>query len=264
MDIVAYAYATGMLAWFENPSWEEHFINNYTHIVDIDFWDLNGDGLDDFVIAWDLNVPPRSPQEGQIGWLANDYRQEGPWQYHPIADSSNYIPGIHRVRIGHFYDTSSLGVVGIPIFDFGAHGRKYDQVPSTIRYYFAPSTPEATTSPWSSTEVSDSLHICHTVRKYTNESSGTNFLIENSLEGVTRLNFQGKAGSQALLLNLNPGIPPVSWSPFYGSQGTRVGYVDDAPAYMAEVSPWEGGNTSLIVEYTVAILISVQCNASFG
>ncbi len=183
MDIIAYGWASGVLAWFENPFWNETIIGKYQGIVDVDFADINDDNLTDLVIAWDLNIPPQSDQEGQIGWL--DHIS---WSYRPIADSSNYIPGVHRVRVGNF-SSAVHGVIGIPIFDYGASGPYYNQTTASIRYFPLPKNAAELTSAWPSVVLDDTLHICHTVRTQLDENTGNSFLLENSLEGVTRIDF---------------------------------------------------------------------------
>ena len=168
MDIVAFGWASGKLAWFQNSKngWNEFVIGEFPGIVDVDFMDLNGDAAVDFVIAWDLNIPPKSKNEGQIGWLTNQLTTPGPWKYLPIADETNFVPGVHRVRIGKFYK-GFVGVVGIPIFDYGASGIYYNQTVSSFRYFPMPKDPSKTSAPWTkgSAVVSNSLHICHTIRK---------------------------------------------------------------------------------------------------
>ncbi len=57
----------------------------------------------------------------------------------------------------------------------------------------------------------------------------------------------------ARLTNLNAGLPPVSWSPFYGSQGVSVGYVNGQPAFLAEIAPWEG--VDVLSPATVSVMV---------
>eukprot|EP01094_Clydonella_sp_ATCC50884_P010693 TRINITY_DN20547_c0_g1_i1.p1 TRINITY_DN20547_c0_g1~~TRINITY_DN20547_c0_g1_i1.p1 ORF type:complete len:498 (-),score=118.88 TRINITY_DN20547_c0_g1_i1:73-1566(-) len=290
LDVVALAWGTGRVAWFENPGtrrtqWLQHDIGVYTGVVDADFYDVDGDGMLDIVLSWDLlSIPPGSQDEGQIGWLRNPLnantakgrhtgegssrrhrvRVSGPdgprvkdgsrtraehvaaqddWTYRPIADKSNFIPGIHRARIGNFYSPTEVGVIGVPIFDFGAHGVSFDQTPCSYHYYPVPVDAATRSEPWDGYLVSAELHICHTVRTYRNETSHTDFIIQSSLEGASRVTFPASHAPEyepASIEILNKGMEPVSWSPFYGAQSTAVGMVDGVPSYMAEVSPWEG------------------------
>ncbi|KAL6071495.1 hypothetical protein QOT17_006216 [Balamuthia mandrillaris] len=293
MDLVAFAWQTGLLAWFENPSWRQHNVGKYPGIVDVDFADMNEDGLLDFVVAWDLHVPPVSPNEGQAGWLvhpssnstSNDTsllegeEEDERWEYRPIADATNYVAGIHRIRVGRFLKGGSdKDVIVIPIFDYGVGPQYFNQSGCSIRYFARPEDAATRTTAWNtnSTLLNSSLHICHTVRSYSSsllsasskEASAAqqDFLIINSLEGITRLDVRNDASSssafapKARLTNLNPGKAPVAWSPFHGSQGTSLGFVDGRPAFMAQISPWEGVN--VLSPATVAILLPSSSSSS--
>jgi Aldos-2-ulose dehydratase, beta-propeller domain len=251
-DLVAYAWGAGNLVWFENPGgakarhemWKKHVVSSSVPgVVDVDFFDVDSDGLDDFVCAWQLNVPPLSAQEGQIGWFRNPGNRSGDWVYYPIADKNNYLPGIHRVRAGKWTADDPPAVVGIPIFDYGARAPDYNNTPCSITYYQVPHHPASEKTHWTGTLVDQSLHICHTLRKEADPNTGRPFLIDDSLEGVTKINFTAPA--RATMTRLSTGDPPVIYSPYFGSQGVRVGYSHSTggkstPVYMAQIGPWEG------------------------
>ena len=53
MDLVAFGWASGTLAWFENTEreWLEHPIGKYPGIVSLDFADVDKDNRMDIVVA---------------------------------------------------------------------------------------------------------------------------------------------------------------------------------------------------------------------
>ena len=77
--------------------------------------------------------------------------------------------------------------------------------------------------------------------------------MEDSLEGVTKITFPGAPGQPAKLTTLNSGMKKVSWSPFYGSQGVRVGNIEGRPSFIAQIAPWEG--VDVLSPATVAVLV---------
>lgn len=263
-DVVAYAWAKGRLSWFQNPgvgtigAWAMYEIaGNLPGIVDVDFFDLDSDGHVDIIAAWDLSIPVNSNKEGQIGWLKNPgtpMSSGEDWRYFPIAGPSNFIPGIHRVRIGRFMRGAPT-VVGVPIFDYGASAPHFNQTVSTIRMYSIPK--DLYSAPfWDSLIVNRDLHICHTLRKVS--GGDFDFLLESSLEGVNKMTFP--APGKSSLFTLSSGIPSVSYSPFHGTQGVDVGNVDGVPSFLAAIAPWEG--VDQLSPTTISILFPTPQNNS--
>lgn len=243
-DLIASGLAVGEVVWYENPSWKKRIIAKLDKPVAMDWADIDGDGYNDLVICHDYGscMYNCKPEDGKVSWFRNPGKFDGTetWTQYHIAD----LMASHRLRFGHFTQTSNLELMVLPVVGTEAvHG------PVQVMLYERPAD-VLNAKEWKGTPVdTKSFRIIHDVivhRFGPPSSPNLDSVIIATEEGITWLYYspEKKAWEQ---VHLGSGEPLETTHGVFGGCGNiDVGRIGDDPfAYIGALEPFHGSTVAV-------------------
>jgi FG-GAP-like repeat len=256
-DIVAIAWGSGTLAWYENPrskfgNWQRRLIAHLPFVVAFDVaGDLNSDGqFPDLVVAHNFTIPgtgsPPAPplSGGTASWLAhpgNNALEAGtPFERHTIAD----VPALHRI----VYSKRLNAVVAAPLFGATAAPPVYMNEPARFQAFVAPteSLPTNPSAAWPSFDLDlpVALHSVHAFMCGPDDVPGAPQFLVGAQEGLFALDLEASFARPNLTL-LSRGMLAKPYSPYTGASGVCYARVSPKSSlaqanYLPTIGPWEG------------------------
>jgi len=269
-DIVTYGLGLGKVVWYENPglengrdgdydyqNWEEHYIANFSVPVPMVHADIDGDGFEDFAIAYKYgqSILHGKRDDGAISWVKNPGYFDGTedWTTYPIGK----LFAAHRMAIGHFTQTEKLELMVLPIIG-GENGQLHKPVPTTL--YTVPDNP-LKGEEWEATVINDSLRMIHAVTpdqyaKVAKVPSASDPELDSALvaseEGVNWLYYGDDGNWHDVVLGkgdmtqLGDRAPEMTETKWKGTGNLAMGTLGDDPmAYIATIEPFHGNTVAL-------------------
>ncbi|HEX6527693.1 MAG TPA: VCBS repeat-containing protein [Streptosporangiaceae bacterium] len=242
-DLMGYGLSTGELYWYRNPEWSRYLLTNgIKEPVGADFADISGNGLPDVVICYQLYGPKGTivdpdPDGGKIDWLenpGNPHNAIDKWRRHYIGRTV----GMHRLRCGHFTQTSKLEVLGLPIVAVeGVHA----VIPIVL---FTQPDDVFDATEWPRTTVADHyFRFLHGVSKKPGLIPGSDrdSVLLASEEGISWL-WYDDAAQRWQIVPIGAGErTEFEQTGFKGSGDVDVGRIGDDPfAFVVAIEPFHG------------------------
>jgi hypothetical protein len=246
-DLVTSGLTEGKVVWYENPTWNEHYITTLPKPVALDHSDIDGDGWTDIVISHDYGqcMFNCGPNDGKISWLRNPGNKKLEWQKYHIGD----LVATHRLHLGHLTTKDNLELLALPVV-----GSSGVDSPVPITLYTKPQD-VLNANKWDSKVVDRSFHVIHGVLPYKSVGELDSLLLASS-EGINIFSLD-KTG-KAIIQPIAKGevVPHCSGENteshcFQGSGDVSIGYLKEKSLfdhYFATVEPFHG---NVIAFYTL-------------
>lgn len=229
-DLVTSGLTVGKVVWYENPTWEEHYITTLPKPVALAQDDIDGDGWTDIFISHDYGgcMFACGPDDGKISWLRNPGETVGEWEVYHIGD----LVATHRLQLGHFTTKDELELLAVPVV-----GSAGVESPVPITLYSKPED-VLTANEWPSEIVDESFHIIHGVVPY-NSGEELDSVLLASQEGINIFSLDETH---------SPVIKPIGTGElgqveFQGSGNVAIGYLTDTfpfDHYFPTAEPFHG------------------------
>jgi hypothetical protein len=245
-DLLTSGLSSGRIVWYRNPSWQKHLLHEFLRPVALDQGDITGDGHTDLVVCHDYakTMFEATPEDGTISWLRNPgpAAVEQQWEARFVGQ----LGSTHRLRLGHFTDSSRLELLAFPVVGPRSGAAALHEPVKVARY--VPPREVLAANAWDSEVVNASdFRIIHGVAlgSYGPPSSdGLDALILASEEGLTWFGFDE---GQWRWVRLGEGEKSeASRTGYAGSANVAVGRIGDDPfGYIAAVEPFHGNKLAV-------------------
>ncbi|MBN2329770.1 MAG: VCBS repeat-containing protein [Candidatus Omnitrophica bacterium] len=229
LDIAALGEGASGVFWYENPSWKRRPIctDGLQGFIDFDFYDLDGDGDLEAVIASDFNLG-KTDAGGTISWLNRRDDLDQPWSIHFIHAE----PTTHRLRWVELEGESHKRLIAAPMAGPGSSGPDFKQSPVRLLAFSIPA--ESRKEAWRFEVIDHSLHLLHGLMVRSNE------IYTASLEGVTQFSWRDKRWiRQTITAGLQD---PDNRS---GSSEIAAGSWKKGEPFWATIDPWHGNQVAV-------------------
>lgn len=224
------------ILWLENPTWEEHVIDedsSKTDNVCFAAHDIDGDGKVDFAVGadWTLNTN----DGGTIGWLKQT--EQPKWNLRPLTTE----PTVHRIQFIDLDGSGKPKLVVAPLMGRGSTRPNFAESPVRLLALTIPADP--VNDPWPSEVINEELHVTHNfIPTHLNDDKIPELLVV-SFEGVHLL--ERDASGKYSRTRIGSGNQETS--PNRGASEIKRGVVDSKHDYIATIEPWHGHQ---VVVYT--------------
>lgn len=228
------------VVWYENPSWKPRTIitgKTKPDNVCIAAHDIDRDGQVDFFLGADWNLS-KTKEGGTLQWLKRGKTLDEEWTVYPIGEE----PTVHRIRMADTDGDGQPELILAPLMgrDATAKANWMDGRPVRILSFAIPKNPGE--DKWTSTVVSEELHVVHNFHPIPKEEGPAEILFA-SYEGVTLSKHVGDRGRSAARIGegnqANPkgnrGASEIKWGKVAGDRKERP-----VAAVIATIEPWHG------------------------
>jgi len=227
-DLIAIDERASEVAWFENPTWERHFLaTDVPRPLNAACCDIDGDGIPEIVLAYRFETSPEK-SVGNVVVLTHGKDVRQPWTSKEI----DRVPTAHRVR---WIDPEGNGKKVLLLGPMV--GQRFPPVegdPVPI-YLYRPGK-------WERETISaEPRGVLHAINPVDWDESGRQQLLAASYAGLQRLEFAGGKWSATQLAHGDP----RPW-PLCGSSEVRLGRLGTERILVA-IEPWHGNQVVVYV-----------------
>ena len=246
-DLLTSGLVEGVVAWYENGSWDKHEIHRLHRPVSLDQGDIGGAGRRDLVICHDYakTMFDATPADGHVSWLRNP-GPDGtgqPWEVRSIGQ----LGSTHRLRLGHFSDPEQVELLALPVVGPKV-GRAALHAPIRVMLYRRPTDVLAATS-WDADLVDDTtfrvIHAAAVGRYGPPSPIGLDATVLASEEGLNWFGVTREGAWRAERLGTGE-LGQQDQTGYRGSANVAIGRIGDDPfAYIVAVEPFHGNTLAL-------------------
>lgn len=223
------------VAWYENPSWQEHVIARQLtprdHVC-IAARDIDGDGLAEIAVGAGWN-PADTIGSGSLHYLRAGTDPTQPWT--PIR--LPHEPTVHRTRWLRGAEESYELLVA-PLH---GRGNRAGRGPGVRLLTYRPPQGEPD-QPWWTALVDDSLHQTHNIDPVQWDDDPEDELLVAGTEGIFLFDRAGDSWQRQAITG-----PAVGETGFRGASEVRAGRLSDGRRFVASIEPFHGNQ---LVFYT--------------
>lgn len=225
---------TQRVIWFENPTWQMHYIlkgQTKPDNVCIAAHDIDRDGRLDFALGAGWR-PFDTRSDATLQWLRQTESPYQPFELYPIDAE----PSIHRIRFGDVLGEGKPQLVSVPLL--GKHAtreKNWMDAPVRITAYRIPAEPKR--QRWLPETINASLHVAHNFHLADLDRDGRQDILVASYEGVSWLTCPSPGRWKSVLLGVGNQENPRGNR---GASEVRLGQLGNGRLYLATVEPWHG------------------------
>jgi hypothetical protein len=258
VGLVAFGLGSGEIKLYQNLSGTQEtvkgtLIQKLDGPVAIDQADITNDGFNDIIVCFQYgkSMLDTDPTGGKIVWLESPGQNNDnkPWKSHYVGKST----AMHRLRIGHFTQTTRWEIIGLPIVS-----RPYDLFSPVPVFLFRQPDNVLNATEWPYELITaDFFSIIHDSVRI-NDDQLDSLLIASS-EGINLLYFD-QIVNQWQIKHIGDGeTDQRQQTGFHGSGGIHIGRVKNDPfAYIPAIEPFHGNVISVYVKDTNSSLKESQ------
>ncbi len=229
-------------AWYENKgsTWVKRIISTQAQtpgIISSATADLDGDGKAEVLIAYEFAL--ERPTKGKLVLATQGKTLDDPWSFRPIAE----IGSIHRLRFADVDGDKRPDLVVAPIVGPTAKAPTYDQTPTRLSVFYAPTRP--TEGIWREETIGE-RPLLHAIKVLDLDGDGRAEVLTADNLGVALFDRDAATGASSapwMMRSLVAGAPGEA--PKRGSSEIHLGKLADGTRFLATVEPWHGTQVAI-------------------
>jgi len=238
LDVVGVSGRITELAWYENPSWERHVINDtLRRIVNLAPHDVDGDGIPEIALQSEFSM--RAAQsEGLVWVLEHQGDPREPWKVNRV----DALTTSHHVAWADVDGDGRMELINSPLIGAEAVAPKYEGMTELLYY----PVPQSLEGPWVRKNIDHLSGVVHRVRVVKWVPGEREQLLTTSFEGVKLHQPHGEGedvGWDNTVLVPGHAAP----APRAGASDVKVGNLN-GKRFVATVEPWHGNNVVAYLE----------------